>query len=292
MKLSVTAILASLLVLPAVAAEQQGFPELTKRVPHFAQRLQSTRWEVKYCLLRDLTGRDLETKRALEMLVRDEHQGVANQALVRYVNTFLNIDKTLFYPGVYLPGRFPLTDLPEDEPTKALVDYCLARTEIPRKGGFRHDDMQPVLPVLDAAQLDNPRMHETLTIVGILGNPDDARALHPFLQSTNDYVVLGAAKAVIRLGDKTRGMEALRRLTTKDPSKHLYYVTEALHHLREMGHPEIESMVTRALSSVDRSERIQPNWISNFLLLAADVLGEEVWKAKEPHNKPDAGDGK
>ncbi len=77
------------------------------------------------------------------MLLRNEQKGVANQALVRYVNNFLYIEKMLFKPEVYLPGQYPVTDLPEKEPYKALLDYCLSRREITRKGGFRNDDMQP-----------------------------------------------------------------------------------------------------------------------------------------------------
>ncbi|MDH3251570.1 MAG: hypothetical protein OEM41_02195 [Ignavibacteria bacterium] len=292
MKRNLLAFLAFMLVMPAAVTAQQAFPELSKRVPYLTQRLRSARWQVRYYLLRDLTRRDLDTKRALETLVRDEHRGVATEAMVRYVNNFVDVQKVLFKPELYVPGRFPMADLPEEDPDRALVDYCLARREIQRKGGFRHDDMQPVLPVLDSARSDNPRMHETLTIVGILGSPKDAEALYPFLQSSNDYVALGAAKAVIRLGDKTKGLEALCRLTEKDPSKHLYYVTEALYVLKEMDHTELKTMVLRVLSSVDRAEGIQPNWISEFLLLAADVTASDVWRDTRPHIKPGAGDAR
>ncbi|MGK7875783.1 MAG: hypothetical protein AB4426_21555 [Xenococcaceae cyanobacterium] len=259
--------------------DQQVFSKLSKQVPYLTQRLQSNRWEVRYCLLSNFTRRDAETKQVLEMLVRDEHKGVANQALVRYVNGFVDIDKTLFKAELYVPGRFPITDLPDKEAPSALVDYCLGRREIRRNTFFKYDSMQPILPVLDPAELDNPRMHETLTIIGIMGRPEDAKLLHPFLESPNDYVALGAATAVIRLGDKTTGLEALRGLTIKDPSKHLCYVTEALHVLREMEHPELESMVIGVLSSVDRSKGIQPNWLSEFLILAADVTSKDVWQA-------------
>lgn len=285
MKRIVIAVLAGMLGMSAVEAAQEASTELSKQVPYLTQRLQSTRWQVRYYLLHDLTGRDVETKHVLETLVRDEHKGVANQALVRYVNNFVDIDKGLFNPRLYVPGRFPITDLPAGEVSEALVDYCLGRREIPRKGGFRGHDMQATLPVLDATSLDDPRMHETLTIVGVLGKPKDAKALYPFLESTNDYVVLGAAKAVIRLGDKKKGMAALRRLTTKAPANHLYYVTEALHVLKEMQDPELEAMTIRVLSSVDRAEELQPNWLGEFLLLAADITGTDVWTAKESHNK-------
>lgn len=277
-------ILVGSFLMASVVVAQQAFPELSKQVPYLKQRLQSTHWEVRYYLLHELTGRDVETKQVLETLVRDEHKGVANQALVRYLNGFVDIDKRLFKPALYIPGRFPVANLPDDEPASALVDYCLGRSDIPRKGGFMHDDMQPVLPVLDPEQLDNPRMHEALTIVGILGKPDDAKALYPFLQSTNDYVAVGAAKAVIRLGDKKKGMEALLQLTTKTPAKHLYYVTEALHALKEMQHPDLEARVLEVLSAVENAEGIQPNWLGEFLLLAADATTKDVW-IEHSHNK-------
>ncbi len=286
-KLALLAVCAALLALfgrnavggeAADAAAEEAFPDLSKRVPYLTQRLRSTRWQVRYYLLPDLKGRGSQTKRALETLVRDEHEGVANQATVRYVNNFVNVKKTLFRPGLYAPDRFPIADLPKDAPELALVDYCLARREV---SGRPRDDMRRVLPVLDPAQLDNPRMHESMTIVGILGRPEDAKAVYPFLQSNNDYVALGAAKAVIRLGDKTKGVEALCRLADKDPAEHLYYVTEALHALREMDHPELKSIVLRILSSVDRTEGIQPNWLGEFLLLAADAVGNDAWKAAD-----------
>ena len=292
MKPDFIAIPIGLLLVPMVLLAEQTLPELSKRVPYLEQRLHSTRWEVRYYLLGNLAGRDSETKRVIEILVRDQHKGVANQALVRYVNNFVNIDKGIFRSELYVPEQFPVTDLPEKAPEKALVDYCLGRGKIEPKGGFRHDDMRPALPVLNPTKSDDPRMYETLTIVGILGNPEDAKALYPFLESTNDYVALGAAKALIRLGDRTKGVEALSRLTERNPSKHLFYVTQALYALKEIGQPELRTMTLRVLSTVDRIEGIQPNWLAEFLLLAAQVTDNDVWRAKEPHNKPDAGDGK
>ncbi|MCP4580923.1 MAG: hypothetical protein GY839_04855 [candidate division Zixibacteria bacterium] len=255
------------------------FPDLSKRIPYLMERLHSNRWKVRYCLISDLTGRDIETKRVLKTLMLDENKSVANQATVRYLNAFVEIDRSLFKPELYVPGRFPVTDLPDKERTNALVDYCLGRRDIPRKS---HDDEQSFLPVLNPEQLDNPRMHETLTVVGILGKPGDAEKLYPFLQSTNDYAALGAIKAVIRIGDKKKGMEALRRLASWDPSKHLGYVTEALYALKEMQDPELETIVIDVLSVIDQSEGIQLNWLNRFLLLAADVTSKDVWNIEKP----------
>ena len=245
--------------------------------PFLEQRLHSARWEVRYYLACQLDERDDNSKRAFETLIRDKHQGVANQALVRYLNSFVAVDKALFDPRVYLPGRFPVTDLPEAEPNRALVDYCLGRREIAPKGGFRGEDMQPTLGVLDPKKRDDPTMYEPLTIVGMLGQQDDAALLYPFLVSTNDYVVLGAAKALLRLGVETKALQALARLTEGDPKKHLYYITEALYVLREVENADYQDIVLRVLATIDKTEGIQPNWLNGFLLLASDV-SEDVWK--------------
>lgn len=276
-KNTLAALLLSGLALAPVFAAERTPPSFAGHIPFLEQRLQSKRWEVRYYLACQMDGRDDETKRAIETLIRDKHQAVANQALVRYVNNFVRIDPALFDPKVYAPGRFPVTDLPEEEPTRALVDYCLGRRSIVPTGGFRGDDMQPVIAVLDPKKTDAPANHESLTIVGILGQPEDAPVLYPFLESTNDYVVLGAAKALLRLGDKEKALKALIRLTEQDALKHLYYVTEALYVLREVEHAEYKSVVLRVFASIDKTEGIQPNWLNGFLLLASGEK-DDVWK--------------
>jgi len=269
----IAAILLMLFTTLIARAELKGnFPGLSERVPHFMERLQSNRWQVRYGLLHDLTGRDVETKHVLEMLIRDENKSVANQALMRYLRAFVDIDKTLFKPELYFGGIVgcpPEPDLLKEERYDALVDIYL-------RG-------------LKAAKLGDPGMHYNLTIVGIMGKPGDAETLYPFLKSANDYIVLGAAKAVIRLGDKKKGMEALRSITIKEPSKHLSYITQSLYALKEMRHPELETIVNDVLSSINQSEGIQPNWLNEFFLLAADVTSKDVWNVEEPSKKPDAG---
>jgi hypothetical protein len=278
MRRSVIANLAGILLLSACSPVRTVVPAPSGGIPHLHQRLKSSRWEVRYCLLRELTGRDLATKRVLERLARDEHARVANQALVRYVNRFVSIDKAVFRPAVFVPGRFPVHDLPERNPERVLVDYCLGRRPRELTGLVTRNCTIPNLWILDPAKRDDPEMVATLTIVGILGDRKDAKALHPFLRSTNDYVVLNAAKAVIRLGDRARGVEALSRLTESDPREHLYYVTEALWALIELGHPELETLVTRVLAAVERTEGIKPNWLSEFLLAAAQAADADVWR--------------
>jgi hypothetical protein len=280
MKRTVMALVAGSLCMPVAVSAQETFPDLERRIPHLTQRLRSNRWEARYCLLGELTRRDPETKRALETLVADRDERVANQAIVRYVKNFLRIEKTLFRPGIYLRSNGPVYGFPEVVSDGALVDHCLGRRELPRAEGDQHGEVRRALPVLDPAKVDDPRMDHSLTVVGILGKPEDAAALSPFLKSPNDYVVLEAARAVIRLGDRAKGVEALCRLADLDPVEHSFYVTEALRVLKEVDHPGLKAMVLRVLSTLDRGKGIQPNWTSDFLLLAADVVGDDVWMRK------------
>lgn len=117
----VTLLLSGLALAPVFAAERT-FTALAGHIPFLEQRLQSTRWEVRYFLACRLNGRDDETKAAIETLIRDKHQGVANQALVRYVNNFVTVDRTLFDPKIYVPGRFPVTN-----PTRRGTDQSIGR---------------------------------------------------------------------------------------------------------------------------------------------------------------------
>lgn len=275
----INAVLAGLAVLPAVAGEQE-FPRLSELVPHFEKRLRSTRWEVRYCLLSDLDGRDAESKRALELLSRDGHDAVASQALRRYVGNFVSIDRSLFRPEVYFHG----TPFLGREPMHAreLVDRCLVRL---RTADEARDAEQ------EAAGRADPAVADALVVVGILGTPEDSVRLQPFLDSKNDYVAIQAAKAVIRLGQTQEAADALIRLTKRDPAKHLHYVTEALRLLKELDHPEFKASVLDALSAVDRTEGIPPNWLNEFLLLAAEIDGN-VWLREVASGAAGAGEPK
>lgn len=263
MNARVAAVLASLAVLPAAVGAQE-FPRLSGRVPHFEKRLKSTRWQVRYCLLGALDGTDAESRRALELLCRDENDAVASQALHRYERNFIQIDRTLFRPELYFRvtqflGRTPATG-------RDLVDRCLARLQTAEK-----DATQGARAGYDLVHL--------ITVVGVLGTAEDATQLHRFLDSENDYVALHTARAVIRLGDTEKGTEALVRLAKREPAKHLHYVTRALRLLKELEHPQFKPTLVHALGAVDRTEAIQPSWLNEFLLLAVEI-DENVWAPK------------
>jgi len=269
----IAVILAGLAAMPAAMAEEQDFPHLSARVPYFGERLKSTRWQVRYCLLGELDGRDAETKRALELLSRDGNESVANQALVRYESNFVRIEKSLFRPEVYFRG----IQILGCEPASGvdLVDRCLASLRPPAKAPERH----------------SPTMVRAITVVGILGARAHSAQLERFLDSENDYVALHAAMALIRLGDTEKGAGALVRLAKRDPAKHLPYITQALQFLKEIEHPEFKPALLHVLGAVDRTEGIQPSWLSHFFLLAAEIDGS-VWTPKEAPGAAGAGERK
>lgn len=245
------------------------FPDLSRRVPYLMERLHSNRWEVRYCLRAYLKGRDIETKRVLETLIRDEDKRVANQALVVHLYDFIDIDKSLFKPEIFFYGKpdeeFSELGLLIEERQDALVDKCIDR--------------------LKSAKLDDPGIYRELTVVGILGKPSESEALYPFLDSANEFVASIAAQAVVRIGDRKKGMEAFRRIAC-DLSKSPLYSTTALYALKEVQDPELETMVNDILALIDHSKEIRPEWLNPFLLFAADVTSKDVWNAKEPQIDP------
>lgn len=274
-------LLAGLFAIPAGLTAQPTATGSPDCIPFLKERLESAHWRVRYGLLNDLTGRDVETKHILEKLARDPHESVGSQALVRYVDRFVQIDRSVFDPQRYAPGRFPLTEL-HDKEDEILVDFCLGRRNIESINDAQANDMLPPIPIIGPANRDDPRIYDALTIVGVLGKREDSAALRPFLESTNDYVVLGAAKALIRLGDGAVAVDTLVQMTTKDPAKHLYYITESLYVLKEIGHPEFESITLRVLAAVENVEALQTNWLTPFLLLAAEATDHHVWDLKAP----------
>lgn len=253
------------------------FPRLSEQIPQFEERLTSSHWQVRYGLLGELEQNNTETKRALEWLVRDANQQVANQALVRYVKGFVYVDKSLFKPTLYLPHRWKRQSQERCPAARVLVEYCLGRKLSAKKRRIVHQCIDARITPLNPDTLNDPKSHNSLTIVGILGRREDAPALYPYLKSQNDYVLLGAAKALIRLGDREKGVEGLMRLIDQDPKEHLYYMTAALQVLREMKHPQLKPAVQQALAIFKRTPGVQPNWYSGFVRLAAEVVGDEVW---------------
>jgi HEAT repeat protein len=260
---------------PRTRPKEAGqFPELSKKIPYLMERLYSDRWKVRYCILGDLTGRDIETKRLLETLIRDESKKVAFHALVPYLNAFVDIDKTLFKPEVFFYSK-PDEELSElgllnEGRQDALIEKCIDR--------------------LKSAKLDDPGIYRFLSVVGILGEPGYAEVLYPFLESSNDFVISTAARAVVRIGDRQKGMEAFRRFAW-DPSIHPYYSMTALYALQEMRDPELERIVNEILASIDQIEGLGPEWLNAFLPFAADVTRKDVWNIDESRLKGGAGTG-
>ncbi len=217
---------------PELSKEMEQFPGLSIRIPYFMERLHSNRWQVRSCLLDDLKGRDAETKRVFEIYINDENKRVAEKAHMAYLG-FIDIDKTLFRPELYfrsiVGGRCFDGGIPDEDQYDAYVDNCVRS--------------------LNSAKLEDHSIDRTLTLVGIIGKPGDAGTLYRFLQSPDDNIAYNAAIAVIRFGDRERGIETLRRLARWDPTEDIPYMYYALIALKELQDPELETIVMEALAS-------------------------------------------
>jgi hypothetical protein len=240
------------------------------------QRLASNRWQVRYGLQGELNGRDSRTKGLLEILARDSNPRVANQALRRYMLQFTEVDRSVFDPQVFVGGKSPVpTILKRDHARAVLLAYCLGQVKIEEPSGFRCS-IGGDLPTLVAADSADANVADTIAVVGMLGGPKDAAALHPFAASENDYVALTAAQALFRLGDEDKSRETLERLIAREVTKHLHYITEALHVLKEIDRRAFEASVPPVLARARSKEGIQPNWLNGFLLLAAEVQADAL----------------
>jgi hypothetical protein len=88
------------------------------------------------------------------------------------------------------------------------------------------------------------------------------------------------AKALIRIGDNKKGMEALEGLAMNEQNGHTHYSAEALYALKEVQHPELEKIANRVLSAVNNNEELRPNELNAVLLAIANATGKDVWNLK------------
>ena len=196
-KIVITSLICLAFIANVISAKENK-SAIQSSIPYLEQRLESSIWQVRYSLLGELNGHDILTKQLLETLIKDEHSMVRNQAIVHYLNQFVYINKELFEPftslrlsSMYLSDRLPKAN---DE----WLEVCLSRIDTSTSSNF----IIPAEPNDIINKLDNPNFSEaSITTIGILGDNDDAKALYPYLESTNDFLALCAAKSVIRLGE-------------------------------------------------------------------------------------------
>jgi hypothetical protein len=172
-------------------------------------------------------------------------------------------------------GKYPVKNLPAENSDRALVDYCLGKKVA--LTARAEDDETASVAVLAKQNRNKPAVVEAIVVVGILGNADDAAEIEPFLESANEQVAINAAVACLRLGVKEKAVAALERMARGDVTTQLYYVTRALRVLKQAKEPSFDGLMKTALTAVGRREEISPNWLTEFLMLAAeDAKG--VWK--------------
>ena len=246
---------------------------LAQRIPSFEQRLHSSRQPVRYALLAELTARDAPTRQALQTLAADQDPSVASQALIRYAQAFVQVDKKLFTPAPFLRDRFASPRL-ADLPPADIVDYLAGRKPLDPETTGPHGTG---LLVLTAAS-DDPAAGASLQLLGLFGSEKEIPLVEPYLVSTNDYVALQAAIALIRLGSKDHALQALADIARRDPlPDHLFYITESLYALREMKYPGYPKLLDQVIQRVDKADSIPGPALTSFLLLAAQTK-PDVWK--------------
>jgi HEAT repeat protein len=208
----------------------------------------------------------------LETLVQDKNEKVAQQATVRYVNSFMHLKAGLIKPQLLIPHSMTKRpDMSDKAKIRAVIDYCLGTRPYPEQ--TRHG---PSLKVLEDKNWNEPRIVTTINLVGLFGEPNDAAKLLPALRSENDYVLLNAAKALHRLGHKKPAVEALKKLAKKDVGHHLFYVTEAIYALKEIGDDSYQDLIAGAMAKGKELETVSPNILNHFLFLAAED-DENCW---------------
>ncbi|MEN8254852.1 MAG: hypothetical protein ABFR33_05215 [Verrucomicrobiota bacterium] len=109
------------------------------------------------------------------------------------------------------------------------------------------------------ARKGNPHVAENIQVIGIIGNPDDASVLTPYLESSNPYVVQAAAVALVRLGHKNEGVYALRGIVDQvGTPETLYYLVNSLRLLAEIDSEYFRDTIVEFSEKINRLEFITP----------------------------------
>lgn len=290
------AFMAAAFVVTLVGAAQSqqpdsAFPELSRRIPLFKEQLTSGHHRVRYALLGELDGQDDETRRALELLIGDANKAVANQAQVRWLQKFIEVDRSLFRPEVYLPWPRGTPEIPKDKWRQVMLDHVLGRAI--------HEDLCGTDAIRGLASLDESvmdsvedvgkeaaraiyeaEMANPVTVVGMLGTAEDAKTIKPFGDSQNPYLAWKTAVALVRLGDRESADAILMRVATgeRDDGK-LYYVIKALDTMRRLKNPAFGETVVKVWEdTTDEAKKLadgrMPQWWSDLTVLAARAKPE------------------
>ena len=221
-------------------------------IPYLEERLSSEWWQVRYCLLGELSSRNDEHKKLIEKLVLDNNDAVSSQALESYVSNWLKVEKDLIIPRIERLRPIPLG-----------VDF--AKEPDVRSVGF-HSSM------INKKNMDESTNVRSIMFIGIIGKPEDLNILKPFTESQNDYVLIETAKALYRLGDIQSSIKAFLKILDKDVKEHIHYQTEALYFLAELDKNMCIEEYRKIRSKINKTHNdIQPNWLSRHFVQGLEL---------------------
>lgn len=242
---SFIAIILFLLLMPNLAFAQENCG-----VPFLQERMSSDKWQLRYGVIFDITGRSDDCRSLLVRLIEDSNKSVSNQAMEKYLNQFVIIDHELILKHLEKLNPIPVGSFKDSQ-----------RTDI-RSATF-------YINWINIDEINDPNNGRNIMFVGIVGdkNKGDVNFIKGFAASKNDYVLLETAKAMIRLGEVNEGLKIIDVILNKDVQDHLHYQTQALHVLAEINREKYHSEYLKLKAKVDRVSDIQPNWMNEFYIL-------------------------
>ncbi len=209
----------------------------------------SKHWELRYSLLAELDEHSDEHKKLLVKLIHDTNNSVANQALVRYIANFLNIDRNLVTSKIEKLNPLPVGALMSSIPDlKSSHFYKTALTK-------------------DISDANNAKW---ISMIGITGKTPDIAIITPYLKSKNPYILSEAAKALHRLGAKNEALKAFRSILNLPFEENFPYQTSTLFLMHEIDSNEALALYKNLHARFKLKTGIQPNWVSAHLLQGMD----------------------
>lgn len=107
-----------------------------------------------------------------------------------------------------------------------------------------------------------------LELLGVIGSPETAPVVEPFLVDNNPAIVRAAAVAAFRLGKKAAAIKALRKISAGPVKREkLESVVDALGLLSQIDAPAFQEASLKALERCDQEPDLHPGHLTSLLML-------------------------
>ena len=238
--------------LTTAKAWSQQFPSLAARVRHFDVRMNSADDKVRLRVLTEITYFNNRDTKAyppfLRQLLKDPSPEIRWQAVHRLWehNHFLDLNE--------LPESF----------------------DVPLLGHFNRLDPKQISQFRTIAKSTGPNGGWAIHTLGIIRDSDSIPLAEQLLSSSNIFTRFSAAVALVLLGEKQKGVEALKKITDAGDDQTGYYRYRAAEVLYRLGHRE----ATETLISLVESN-IRAGYADGPVTILEDLTGEFFATAKE-----------